>query len=231
MVFVNMASSDLLARTSFYRIKDIPPTRHADDADFLAFYENVDEGRPQSRRRDSSANRTIPPPISNSIPRSTRYNHENIDEASADDLVSDVSTTDGPTQSLRTVTAPENPGFDVTTTCSDPSSDEEEPSSAATLADLFRRGRLPPPYVSSTDEDDEDGLERAMRRAGRLSIPASQRRSSRKVEPSRFEVAWPSNPSDPDVDTKMMKNVLPPHAKFFIKREKSVISIKFDPPV
>ena len=228
---MNMASSDLLARTTYYRLRELSPFRHNNDADFLAFYEDVDEDRPQSRRRDSSANRTIPPPVSSSIPRSTRYNHENLNEASDDHPLPFSGSSGASVPILHTAATPENPGFEVTTTCDDPSSDEEEPSSAATLADLYRRDRLPPPYSPSTDEDDDDGLERAMRRAGRLGLPSSQRRNNRKAEPSKFEVAWSSNTSDPDADTRMTKDVLPPHAKFFIKREKSVVSIKFDPPV
>ncbi|KAK4696022.1 hypothetical protein P7C71_g1830, partial [Lecanoromycetidae sp. Uapishka_2] len=158
------------------------------------------------------------------MPRTLRYNNE----ASSTLSSSNPFPIDLDFQSLPsppTTTPAEPSDFAVTTTCDSPSSDEEEPSSAATLADLYRRDHMPPPYdPSSTDSDSEEGLERAMRRARELGIPPVRvyRRHRRRTAPSRIEVA--------DTDEKG-DELLQPHARFFIEKERSVVSIKFDPPV
>lgn len=69
-----------------------------------------------------------------------------------------------------------------------------------------------------------------MRRAGRIGIPSGHRRSRRRAEPSRIEVVMV--PVNPGTEAKeRASEVLTPHAKFFIERERSVVSVKFDPPV
>lgn len=220
-----MTSHDLLSRTAQYQMPDPSASRQSDDVDVLSSHDMADDNRPVSRRRDSSSNRTVPPPVSNSITRSIRNNGDTSSTAIENHPLTLADIRDDSTPPLRLSDPPENLGFNVSTTCDDPSSDEEEPSSPATLADLYRRDRLPPPYDSSAEDDDDDGLERAMRRAGRIGAPSSHRRSRRKAEPSRIEVAWPST------DVAKAKDILAPHAKFFIERERSVVSIKFDPPV
>lgn len=231
MIFVDMSAHDLVARTAQYQLRHSSPSRYAEDAELLSSYDNTDENRPLSRRRDSGANRTIPPAISNSMFRSSRHSHDTTNTTVNNNPFPLIDIGDDSTPPPRTTAVPETLGFDVTTSCNDPSSDEEEPSSEATLADLYRRDRLPPPYASSTDEDDEDTLERAMRRAGRTGVPSSHRRSRRRAEPSRVELVKSSNPPAQDAENGPAKDVLAPHAKFFIERDRSVVSIKFDPPV
>ena len=233
MIFVSMSQHDLLARTDCYRMRDPSPSRNTEFADPPPFLETSDENRPLSRRRDSGANRAIPPSISNSITRNTRFNHDipNNTSSNNNNPFPLIDIGDDSTPPPRTTTAPETTGFNITNTCNDPSSDEEEESSEATLADLFRRDRLPPPYSSSTEEDDEEALERAMRRVGHLRGPPSQRRSRRRAKPSRIEVAWPHNATGSEAEKGVVKDVLAPHARFFIESERSVVSIKFDPPV
>ncbi len=225
MIFVSMTSHDLLSRTAQYQMRDPSASRQSDDVDLLSSHDMADDDRPLSRRRDSNSNRTVPPAISNSVPRDIRHNGDTLSTAIENQTFPLVDIGVNSTPHPRLSDPPENLGFNVSTTCDDPSSDEEEPSSPATLADLYRRDRLPPPYDSSADDDDDDGLERAMRRAGRIGAPSSHRRSRRKAEPSRIEVAWPST------DVAKATDNLAPHAKFFIESERSVVSIKFDPPV
>lgn len=128
-------------------------------------------------------------------------------------------------------TSPPSPSlFTVTTDCDIPSTDEEEESSAATLADRYRRDRMPPPYSSSSDTED-GGLSRwVISRARAMGLPSaqSQRRSRRRAAPSRIEIVNDAASYGNDSKTK---GVLMPHARFFIEREKSMISIKFDPPM
>ena len=228
MIFVSMESTNLLARTSCYRMYEPPE----DNEEFSnLFSDELSENRPLSRRRDSNAHRTIPPPVSNSIPRSVRHNNDTTSTSFSSNPfplldLDDDSTPPPP----RTITPPETSGFKVTTTCDSPSSDEEEPSSAATLADLYRRDHFPPAYhIDPPDEELQDDLDQAMQRARELGLPTSHRhRRRRRGKPSRIEAMLPPGSSNTDTEAQ---RVLPPHAKFFIQREKSVVSVKFDPPV
>ena len=104
-------------------------------------------------------------------------------------------------------------------------------SSASTLADLLRREGLPSPYEHSPDEDTEISLERAMRRARVIGLPSNHtyyRRSSRRTEPSKIEVV---SPADVSGDSGASKEILAPHARFFIEKTRSVVSVRFDPAV
>ena len=205
---------------------------HEDNEDFSnIFFDELSENRPLSRRRDSNAHRTIPPPVSNSVPRSVRHNNDTTSTSVSSNPypllgLDDDSSPPPP----RTITPPDTPGFKVTTTCDSPSSDEEEPSSAATLADLYRRDHFPPAYhIDPPDEESQDDLDQAMQRARELGLPSSHRhRRRRRGKPSRIEAVLPPGSSNPD--TQALR-VLPFHARFFIQREKSVVSVKFDPPV
>ena len=222
MIFVSMDSSSLLSRTSQYQLRD-----PSDNEELVLFSDDVDENRPLSRRRDPNSLRTIPPPVSNSIPRSVRHNNDTTSTTFSSNPFPLLDLGDDSTPPPRTSTPPENDGFTVTTTCDTPSSDEEEPSSAATLADLYRRDHLPPAYDMSSDEETEDGLERAMRRARQMGITSNHhghRRSRRRAKPSRIKVVMPNSSAE-------RKQILPPHARFFIQRDSSVVSVKFDPPV
>ncbi len=228
MIFVSMESSNLLARTSCYRMYE--PDDDNEECSNL-FSAELNENRPLSRRRDSNAHRTIPPPISNSIPRSVRHNNDTTSTSFSSNPfplldLDDDSTPPPP----RTIMPPETSGFKVTTTCDSPSSDEEETSSPATLADLSRRDHFPPAYhIVPPDEELQDDLDQAMQRARELGLPSSHRhRRRRRGKPSRIEAVLPPGSSDTDTE---VQRVLPPHAKFFIQREKSVVSVKFDPPV
>lgn len=102
-------------------------------------------------------------------------------------------------------------------------------TSAATLADRFRRDHLSSNVDSSSDstEDGED-LTRIISSGARLI--ARQRRSSRQDAPSRIEIVEPDK-TDQTLYGKPEGSCLFPHARFFIERDKSMTSIKFDPPV
>ena len=228
MIFVSMESTNLLARTSCYRMYE----PHEDNEDFSnIFSDELSENRPLSRRRDSNAHRTIPPPVSNSVPRSVRHNNDTTSTSVSSNPypLLDLDDDSSPPPP-RTITPPDTPGFKVTTTCDSPSSDEEEPSSAATLADLYRRDHFPPAYnIDPPDEESQDDLDQAMQRARELGLPSSHRhRRRRRGKPSRIEAVLLPGSSNPD--TQALR-VLPFHARFFIQREKSVVSVKFDPPV
>ena len=229
-MFVSMTNHDLLSRTTHYHMRNYSPLRHSDDVTFTGYDDNTDEYRPLSRRRDSGANRSIPPPISNSMPR-TGETRSNADHTSISNENILVDARDESNDTSGISYQPENLGFRVDTTCEDPTSDEEEPSSAATLADLRTRDRLPPAYEPTTDEETEDSLERAMRRAGRGGLTFGHRRSRRRAEPRQIDVETPLGNGTGDINPAKLMDVLPPHATFFIEKDRSVVSIKFDPPV
>ena len=221
MVFVSMSASDLLIRTAQYQMRDPSPLQESEDLEPL-FSDDAHESRPLSRRRDSSAQRTVPPAISNSAPRSYRPNNTRNTRSTraSSHPFPLIDLGDDSTPPPQISTFPEPSDFTVTTTCNDPSSDEEEPSSAATLADRLRRDRLPPPYELSSDEDTEDGLERAMRRARAMGVPSSHtyyRRSSRRAEPAKIEIIGATDVSG---EGRASKEVLAPHARFFIERNR-----------
>ena len=231
MVFVSMTTHDLLSGTAQYHMRNSSPQHHSDDANWPGFGDNTEENRPLSRRRNSSANRSIPPPISSSMSRTG--------ERTSDTTHASMDIERSPLLNVRDEInyihhrsyISENLGFRVETSCDDPSADEEEPSSAATLADLRSRDRLPQAYDPSTDEETEDSVERAMRRAGRSSVPLGHRRSRRRAAPSQIDVEAPLSTGTGDMNPAKLTEPLPPHAKFFVERDRSVVSIKFNPPV
>lgn len=139
-----------------------------------------------------------------------------------------------PSAPLRTISAPTPPPFIVTTDCSDHSHDEEEESSAATLADRFRRDHIPQIAIDSSSDSTDDGdlsISRVVTVRARQG--ARQRRNGRRAIPSRIGIVAPNAADElrnagngtPPID------VLAPHAKFFIEKDKNTISIKFEPMV
>ena len=111
--------------------------------------------------------------------------------------------------------------FNVTTSSDDPSGDEEEESSPAVLADLADRCRHDYPFSSSSEDEDDEGQSRALRRRIKRL-----RASPRKVEWSVAE-----DTDGTTSGTKPEPVILAPHAKFFIESKHSMVSVMFDPPV
>ncbi len=236
MIFVSMTSEDLLRRASRYQIRETSPPRLSSpnspirsiqSSPIRRLSESFNDDRPSSRRADDAAERTIPPPLSSARlyarqPRVTSARQ--ISEQSVSFEYPYSVMDNNFSHPLEIANLPSPFPFTVTTNCDDYSGDEEEESSAATLADRYRRDRIPPPYESS--DDTEDGFNRWVESRARLmGLPPSHRRSRRRAHPSRVEIAGP--PADENESAELLM----PHATFFIEREKSMISIKFDPPV
>jgi hypothetical protein len=121
--------------------------------------------------------------------------------------------------SQRRVSAPTPPPFTVT---------NEEAPSAAVLADLLRRESR---WRVETDDDDDEIVPRfgGIRRAPALDYRtysqwrerhAEPIRAARRGTPSRIQTSEPP----PEAD-----NLIAPHARFFIAKDKSKITIKFHP--
>lgn len=233
-----MTSNDLLSRTVRYQVREPSPPRASSSEDLtyeprptlprILSSREPHEDRPQSRRIDGTAERTIPPPISDArtylaSPASLPFPLLDLD--------------DDCTPSRRNISSLNHPSFAITTDYNDTSGDEEEESSAATLADRRRRDHLPPSYGSSEDDTEEGVPSRwPTSRPRVLGFPSSQRRSRRRTSPSRIEIeADPAEESSrSNVEGEQLNadvEVLAPHARFFIDQHKSMISIKFEPPV
>ena len=235
-----MKSNDLLAQTSQYRIREASP-RSPDNPIHsgvsLRSYTmpgQVIETRPPSRRINDAGERTIPPPISNVAaytntprpPPSPQPPTATLTPQYAHLMHGDDSS---PSRWISNIANPLT--FTVTTDCSDHSGEEEEESSAATIEDRNRRDRMPPILDSSSDST-EDGDASRWARPQTRGAPR-HRRSRRRAIPSRVEVAARTAADDVRDGTEGQPpaEILAPHAKFFIEKDKSMVSIKFNPPM
>ncbi|KAL8791390.1 MAG: hypothetical protein Q9213_000006 [Squamulea squamosa] len=254
MVFVTMENEGLIRKASRYVLREStspsPPsspssTRRSPDL-LIDRYPALDstlqrsqeEGRPPSRRRtNDGSDRVIPPPISNLggtiSTRGAQNRQWRIDSRlqytspinARRDFNTDVVDVLTPTSQ------PLNSHFNVSVDCENHSDDEEESSSEATLADRLYRDRIPSSHDDSDEAEDPD-LAQYLYRSGerRRSVPSSGRRHGRRAIPRRIELRSPSA-SEEDGLEKQDADLLVPHAIIFIKKEKSMVSIKFDPPV
>ncbi|KAI9741892.1 MAG: hypothetical protein M1834_000281 [Cirrosporium novae-zelandiae] len=90
--------------------------------------------------------------------------------------------------------------------------------------------RDPDSNCDSSDEEEQEQYPRSFHRPRLLPI-------SRRSTPSRIELSAPpmrgsgSGPSDPANNSKTELEVMSPNARFFIEKDKSMINIKFDPPL
>lgn len=226
MVFISMSATELLTRTSQYQMREGSPLELSPEDSSPLFPEGTNETRPLSRRRNSTSLRTIPPPISNHASRSRHPTTSILHPFPVTDLG------DSSPSPIQTTTPPPPLGFTITSHCNDPSSDEEEESSPATLLDRHRRDQQPPPYEGSSAEDSEDSLERALH-ARAMGVPSShlRHRGNRRRRDSPRRIECVVGEGEGKSGEEEGKGALAPHASFFIEREKSVVSVAFDPPV
>jgi hypothetical protein len=160
--------------------------------------------------------------------RSQRQSDDSEDDVGENcDHVADDSYTGG-----RRVSAPTPPPFTVTTASEEEESDStEETPSAAVMADLLRRESR---WRAATDDEDEEIAPRfgGLRRAPNLQYSTYSEwraRRERQIEPIRAtRIGTPSRIETPDTPQEA-DNLIPPHARFFIAKNKSKITIKFHP--
>ncbi|KAI9881329.1 MAG: hypothetical protein M1830_003336 [Pleopsidium flavum] len=250
MVFVSMTSNDLLARTAQYQIHyTSSPSRTASGPSAT---HGRDDPRPFTGRlslhsRDHhppSAANYPPPPIprreyhaSWSSPQDTANiltNPIHLNGPAETNIDADLDSFLNSDHNSPTANLPSPLPFTVVTDCDDKSGDEEEESSAAILADRYRRDRIAATY-SSDDDDEDGGLSRLVNRHHRIMGPPTGgiRRSRRRATPSRIEPSMTQS-ADSHLNNENLplpSEVMVPHARFFIERERSMVSMKFDPPV
>ena len=228
-----MTSEDLLSRTDRYQVRETISKRTLQSEDVSArrptsypLQRISNENRPPSRRRDDTGERAIPPPVSNS-----RAYPAALDPQPTRNRLRPLSSFRHrrSTPSVETIPSPDHPWFTITTDCDNHPSDEEEESSAATLADRQRRDQLSLAYEYSSSEDTE--YENYRNWALNPPLPSEQRGRRRRANPSRIEIAKAPYTEADEETVERDPDVLAPHARFFIEREKSMVTVGFDPPV
>ncbi|KAJ9663916.1 hypothetical protein H2201_005398 [Coniosporium apollinis] len=239
MIFVSMTQDKLLSSTSQYEIQYLdpssaPPLRSVparDREEQLTLLESLRDPEVQAAySRRASQLRQAQRPRGVARPRS----HEDLflptvsDNSNSTYDVCDWPAFRAPAQpsTPRVDLPPITQPFTVSTDTDDEPSDEDE-SSAATIADRLRRdSRWRPQSDSDTDEDEEM---RPLNRYWAERMPAGPLgyvRAIQRTAPSRFQVR-----EAPGAAGEVGEEVPAPHARFFIEKGKSRITVRFDPPV
>jgi len=244
MVFISMTSDDLLTRTAQYQIHyTSSASRTASGASDPRSLSGRTSQYPTVHHSHSSENYPLPP-----IPR-REYHASWISPQDTANVLTNPNDLNGAAETVTdaeidsflnsdrtspTANLPSPPPFTVVADCDDKSGDEEEESSAAILADRYRRDRIAANY-SSDDEDEDGGLSRLVNRHHRIMGPPAGgvRRSRRRATPSRIEPSptQTTGSHSQNQNAALASEVIAPHARFFIERERSMVSMKFDPPV
>ncbi|KAL8707828.1 MAG: hypothetical protein Q9220_007182 [cf. Caloplaca sp. 1 TL-2023] len=261
MVFVAMDNEGLVRKASHYNVKETPspsppssPSSSLQSPDLLNDRYpaleplrpgQIDQHRPPSRRRtQDGSQRVIPPPVSNGADLPPAYDEPHnqqqpllrVQRVSGHIMHADETSDTG--QSPNTgyqsaATAPDSTfssQINISIDCEEHSDDEEEESSQATLADRHYRDRITSPYDSSEEIGDPD-LTHYLQRSGLRRRPApGTRRHRRRTVPRCIESDAPPAPEDGSSGAKGT-DVLIPHAIIFIEKDKSVVNVKFDPPM
>ena len=161
---------------------------------------------------------------------------------------SNTTTSPAPPASPR---LPQQDKYTLTMDCSDASEDDEELSSPDILADLYRRDRTLYMNHSLDMEDESDDADEISTNPVQLlrdphTTLGAMRGVGRRELPSRVQVvdlADLDNEEEQDGEhgsqyrgerrrtEKDRKELLVPHARFFIEKEKSNVSITFEPEV
>ncbi|KAL2753594.1 hypothetical protein ACRALDRAFT_1077423 [Sodiomyces alcalophilus JCM 7366] len=218
MVFVSMDQDDRLTRTAQYQIQYAPPRsgrEHRPLAPIISIRHNEDG---TVVTRTSSSNRRV-----------LRMGGGDDDDDEDDDL----GTAQIPPE-FATDASP----FNVTTACSDDETDEENPQAPINRRPPNRIGALPFESDSSDEgdsvgHDDESGLDDAW-------APASRRGGARNMtlaeaagahQRTTTTTAATATAAQEASRAGSGSDLMAPHARFYIEKDKSKCTIRFDPPV
>lgn len=252
MVFVAMDLEGLILKASRYTIRETPsasphssrsssplsPDLPANRSPALGAtsYGESQLPRPPSRRRaEDGTDRVIPPPVSavvhmdnNSSRQSPSSRlHTEAPQGLAPGELLDRGLNGMSTSNVRSLQS----AFNVSVDCDNHSDDEEEESSEATLADRQSRDRIPSPHDSSDEIEDPDSAHYIYRSGvPRRQTSSGTYRHGRRLLPRRIEIEEPPT-ADDGSQGKVNPDVLVPHATIFIEKRKSMVNVKFDPPV
>jgi hypothetical protein len=191
--------------------------------------EEMEERIENLRLRTSRRNRHSWAPSRSDRRRSQRQSYDSDDDVYGEncDHVAEDFQSGG-----RRVSAPTPPPFTVTTASEEEESDStEETPSPAVMADLLRRESR---WRAATDDEDEEIPPRfgGLRRAPNLEYSTYSEwraRRERHLEPIRATRIGTPSRIEPSETVQDADNLMPPHARFFIAKNKSKITIKFHP--
>lgn len=232
MIFVSMTSDELLARTAQYQIQYSPSRRGP--------YRNRRHGTQPSQEYLNSYRSPL-----QSLERTVLADPDLYSDSEIDSTAFATTRAGPPTHQDSTSE------FRVTTEYDDKSEDgdeeqesDEEFSSAAEIQRMHMAQMED--FLCPEDEDsesDDDSNELGAYNRGRLEMRrrmrAAHRQNSmddslrrRRMVPSLIEpVGPPARGNSYNLGAgSQAPEVMKPHARFFIEREKSMVSIKFDPP-
>jgi hypothetical protein len=162
-----------------------------------------------------------------------RYRSRRQTAMDDDDMYGDNcdNTADDSYAGIVRISAPTPPPFTVTAASEEEESDSnEELPTAAVMADRLRRESR---WRAGSDDDEEAGPRfGGLRRAPALSYTTYDEwrdRRDQHVEPIRATRIGTMSRLEPAEPLPQADNLIPPHAKFFIAKNKSKITIKFHP--
>ena len=247
LVFISMSADELLPGTSAYNLSygtrsplmSPTPSSPDNDDEQLSFREAMEDPlvwqryRQQTRVESHSLRTQAESPNLISSMRSDRERRnilrqmvEHEDEVDGEHC---DNAADEPYTGVAGVSAPTPPPFTVTTASEEEESDSnEELPSAAVMADRMRRESRWRPESDPEDEEAEPRLRRAPA-LGYSSYEEWREQRQHEIEPIRASrVAVPSRIESFDPGPAA-KNSIPPHARFFIAKNKNKITIKFHP--
>jgi hypothetical protein len=206
MVFVSMTSDDLLARTAQYQIQYSPPRN----------------------RRGSNAE--LPPIIS------IRHNNDGSMTTAQARVrrLYDIALQDAECD-FRTAQIPSDfttnaPPFQVTTECSD-SEEDEQAHQTSRQHRLHRIMGLRFEDTESSDDELHDHGEWHDEYLLDMGYSPGPRRRETASNITLSEVAEASQVATQEAVKAVGGELMAPHARFFIPRDKSKCTVKFDPPV
>jgi hypothetical protein len=210
MVFISMTSDDLLARTAQYQIQYSPP-----------------RPRPSSSQRSND----LPPILSirhnddgtltTAQARARRLYNIDLEDEDCDHRTAQI-----PTEFTENA-----PQFQVTTECSD--SEGDDPPSHTNRHRLHRVMGLRFDDSDSSD-DDINGTHSSPWHEEHLTGSRRTPRIGRREIASNItlsEAAEASQIATQEAVRAVGGELMAPHARFFIERDKSKCTVKFDPPV
>ncbi|KAJ9306698.1 hypothetical protein DTO217A2_3866 [Paecilomyces variotii] len=230
MIFVSMSSDDLLARTARYQIQYSPSRRRARR-----------HRRVGMRPSEEYANAFRSPlrSLERALIRHPGYPDSEFDFAGQLTSTTRASVDRDSTSEFRVTTE-----FDERSDDGDDDQENDDDFPSAAEMERMQMVQIEDDVLCSEDEDsesDEDANEMSAFNRGRLDMRRRMRAARRqdilgdhdvlrrrRMAPSLIEPVIPSSTDNyyPDGSSEVMK----PHAQFFIEREKSMVSIKFDPP-
>jgi hypothetical protein len=210
-VFVSMTSDDLLTRTAQYQIQYSPP---------------------RQRRSASQRSNELPPIVSirhhdDGTMTTAQARARRLYDIGLQDEDCDYRTAQIPADFTENA-----PPFQVTTECSDSEGDEENPTQSSRHRTLHRVMGLRFEDSDSSDEENP-GQSSPWHEDYLLGMgrPPHLRRRETASNITLAEAAEASQLATQEAVRAVGGELMAPHARFFIERDKSKCTVKFDPPV